>query len=43
MVQGRVLDSLKNNALRKTLIHHPFFEAVRSSTLARNDVAVFLG
>lgn len=43
MVQGRVLDSLKNNALRKNLIHHPFFEAVRSGTLARNDVAVFLG
>lgn len=43
MVQGRVLDSLKNNALRKNLIHHPFFEAVRSGTLAHNDVAVFLG
>lgn len=43
MVQGRVLDSLKNNALRKNLIHHPFFEAVRSGTPARKDVAVFLG
>jgi pyrroloquinoline quinone (PQQ) biosynthesis protein C len=43
MVQGRVLDSLKNNALRKNLIHHPFFEAVRSGTPARNDVAFFLG
>jgi pyrroloquinoline quinone (PQQ) biosynthesis protein C len=43
MVHGRVLDSLKNNALRKNLIHHPFFEAVRSGTLARKDVAVFLG
>ena len=43
MVHGRILDSLKNNALRKNLIHHPFFEAVRSGTPARNDVAVFLG
>ena len=43
MVRGRVLDSLKNNSLRKNLIHHPFFEAVRSGTLVRNDVAVFLG
>ena len=43
MVHGNVLNSLKNNALRKNLIHHPFFEAVRSGTLARNDVAVFLG
>jgi len=43
MVQGRVLDSLKNNPLRKNLIHHPFFDAVRSGTLERNDVAVFLG
>ncbi len=43
MVHGRVLDSLKNNTLRKNLIHHPFFEAVKSDTLARNDVAVFLG
>ena len=43
MAHGRVLDSLKNNPLRKSLIHHPFFEAVRSGTLARNDVAVFLG
>lgn len=42
MVRG-VLDSLKNNPLRKNLIHHPFFDAVRSGTLARNDVAVFLG
>ena len=38
-----VLDSLKNNPLRKTLIHHPFFEAVRSGALNRKDVAVFLG
>jgi hypothetical protein len=37
MVQGRVLDSLKNNALRQNLIHHPFFEAVRSGTLAKNS------
>lgn len=43
MAHGRVLDSLKNNPLRKNLIHHPFFEAVRFGTLARNDVAVFLG
>ena len=43
MVHGNVLNSLKNNALRKNLIHHPFFEAVRSGMLARNDVAVFLG
>src|SRR6476646_10239569 len=43
MVHGRILDSLKNNALRKNLIHHPFFEAVRSGTPVRNDVAVFLG
>jgi pyrroloquinoline quinone (PQQ) biosynthesis protein C len=43
MVRGSVLDSLKHNPLRKNLIHHPFFEAVRSGTLERNDVAVFLG
>lgn len=43
MVQGSVLDSLKNNPLRKNLIHHPFFDAVRSGTLDRKDVAVFLG
>jgi len=43
MVHGRVLDSLKNNALRKNLIHHRFFESVRSGSLARNNVAVFLG
>lgn len=43
MVQGSVLDSLKNNPLRKNLIHHPFFEAVRSGALDRKDVAVFLG
>jgi pyrroloquinoline quinone (PQQ) biosynthesis protein C len=43
MVHDRVLDSLKNNPLRKNLIHHPFFEAVRSGPLKRKDVAVFLG
>lgn len=43
MVHGRVLDSLKSNPLRKNLIHHPFFEAVRSGTVAHNDVAIFLG
>ena len=43
MAHDRVLDSLKNNPLRKKLIHHPFFEAVRSGTLKREDVAVFLG
>ena len=40
---GHFLDSLKNNPLRKNLIHHPFFEAVRSGMPARKDVAVFLG
>lgn len=43
MVHGRVFDSLKSNPLRKNLIHHPFFEAVRSGTVAQNDVAIFLG
>lgn len=40
---GHVLDSLKNNPLRKNLIHHPFFDAVRSHTFERKDVVVFLG
>src|SRR5436305_3372210 len=43
MEHCRVLDSLKNNPLRKNLIHHPFFDAVRSGPLSRKDVAVFLG
>lgn len=43
MVSGRVLDSLKNNVLRKNLIHHRFFEEIRSGLLTRSDVAVFLG
>jgi pyrroloquinoline quinone (PQQ) biosynthesis protein C len=40
---GHVLDSLRNNPLRKNLIHHLFFDAVRSHTLERKDVSVFLG
>lgn len=43
MVSGRVLDSLKNNSLRKNLIHHPFFDEIRTGLLTRSDVAVFLG
>jgi len=43
MVRGRVLDSLKNNTLRKNLIHHRFFEEIRTGLLTRGDVAVFLG
>jgi pyrroloquinoline quinone (PQQ) biosynthesis protein C len=43
MTQGRVLDSLKNNALRKDLIHHRFFGEIKSGLLTRSDVAVFLG
>lgn len=43
MVSGRVLDSLKNNILRKNLIHHRFFDEVRTGLLTRSDVAVFLG
>jgi hypothetical protein len=43
MTRGRVLDSLKNNVLRKNLIHHPFFDEIRSGLLTRSDVAVFLG
>jgi pyrroloquinoline quinone (PQQ) biosynthesis protein C len=43
MVSGRVLDSLKNNALRKNLIHHRFFDEIRTGLLVRSDVAVFLG
>ena len=43
MVSGRVLDSLKNNILRKNLIHHRFFDDIRTGQLTRSDVAVFLG
>src|ERR1700742_3331670 len=43
MTSRRVLDSLKNNVLRKDLIHHPFFEEIRTGLLTRNDVAIFLG
>jgi pyrroloquinoline quinone (PQQ) biosynthesis protein C len=43
MVSGRVLDSLKNNTLRKNLIHHRFFDDIRTGLLTRSDVAVFLG
>ena len=43
MTQGRVLDSLKNNPLRKELIHHRFFSEIKSGQLTRNDVAIFLG
>jgi hypothetical protein len=43
MVRGRVLDSLKNNTLRKNLIHHRFFEEIRTGLLTRGDVAGFLG
>ncbi|HEY4903687.1 MAG TPA: iron-containing redox enzyme family protein [Candidatus Sulfotelmatobacter sp.] len=43
MVGGRVLDSLKNNTLRKNLIHHRFFDEIRTGLLTRSDVAVFLG
>ena len=43
MVRGRVLDSLKNNTLRKNLIHHRFFEEIRTGLLTRDDVAIFLG
>jgi hypothetical protein len=43
MASGRVLESLKNNSLRKNLIHHPFFDEIRTGLLTRRDVAVFLG
>jgi pyrroloquinoline quinone (PQQ) biosynthesis protein C len=43
MASGRVLDSLKNNSLRKDLIHHLFFDEIRTGSLTRSDVAVFLG
>ena len=43
MVSDRVLDSLKNNAVRKHLVHHRFFDEIRTGMLARGDVAVFLG
>jgi pyrroloquinoline quinone (PQQ) biosynthesis protein C len=43
MISGRVLDSLKNNILRKNLIHHRFFDEIRTGELTRSDVAVFLG
>jgi pyrroloquinoline quinone (PQQ) biosynthesis protein C len=43
MSSGRVLDSLKNNPLRKNLIHHRFFDEIRTGRLTRSDVAVFLG
>ncbi|HEY2117411.1 MAG TPA: iron-containing redox enzyme family protein [Candidatus Angelobacter sp.] len=43
MAQRHVLDSLKNNALRKDLIHHRFFGEIKSGLLTRSDVAVFLG
>jgi pyrroloquinoline quinone (PQQ) biosynthesis protein C len=43
MVSGRVLDSLRNNTLRKNLIHHRFFDEIRTGLLSRGDVAVFLG
>jgi pyrroloquinoline quinone (PQQ) biosynthesis protein C len=43
MAHERVLHSLKSNALRKNLIHHRFFDEIRSGSLTRRDVAVFLG
>jgi pyrroloquinoline quinone (PQQ) biosynthesis protein C len=43
MVSGRILDSLKNNILRTNLIHHIFFDEIRTGQLTRSDVAVFLG
>lgn len=43
MSSGRVLDLLKNNALRKNLIHHRFFDEIRTGQLTRSDVAVLLG
>lgn len=43
MSSGRVLDALKNNTLRKNLIHHRFFDEIRAGQLTRSDVAVFLG
>jgi Iron-containing redox enzyme len=43
MVNGQVLDSLKKNSLRKNLIHHRFFDEIRTGLLTRSDVAVFLG
>ena len=36
-------ERLEENALRKELIHHPFFKEVRSSELNRETVGVFLG
>jgi pyrroloquinoline quinone (PQQ) biosynthesis protein C len=42
MISGLVLDSLKNNTLRKNLIHHRFFDEIRTGLLTRSDVAVFL-
>ncbi len=42
MVSRHALDSLKNNPLRKNLIHHRFFDEIRSG-ITRDDVAVFLG
>jgi hypothetical protein len=43
MVSGHVLDLLKNNSLRTNLIHHRFFDEIRTGLLTRSDVAVFLG
>ncbi len=36
-------ERLEENSLRKELIHHPFFKEVRSSSLDRETVGVFLG
>jgi hypothetical protein len=43
MASSSVLSSLKNNTLRKNLIHHPFFDDIRTGQLSRSDVAIFLG
>jgi pyrroloquinoline quinone (PQQ) biosynthesis protein C len=40
---SKMTEQLEAHPLRKELIHHPFFKEVRSSTLTRDKVGVFLG
>ncbi len=43
MLDQRLQETLKNHPLRQKLIHHPFFDRIRTAPLSRGQVARFLG
>jgi len=43
MLGKKLEETLKTNPLRRQLVHHAFFDRIKSAPLARGQVATFLG